>query len=290
MALRDRARRRVAGAVRRVAHAFGQDIVSRNFYSPVPNWELLPDNVFERRSPLRGIEFDLDAHVVFLSTLEPYLLEFEPPPGFEWGNGMYDSVEADVLYAMVRHHRPKRVIELGSGFSSLIIAAAGRRNAAEGSPARYTAHDPFAREFVRHGVQGLEFRDESAADVPLAEFEALSAGDVLFIDTTHTVKLGSEVNRLILDVFPTIAPGVLVHVHDVFLPYEYPRGFFERGLYWAEQYLLQGFLTQNSAWEVVLPSNALVRERQADVARLVRSFHPRSGPGAFWIRSTGGGR
>jgi predicted O-methyltransferase YrrM len=286
MGLFDRARTGAAGGVRRAAHALGQDLVNRNFYSPVPQWESLPDDVFDRRSPMRGIEFDLDAHVAFLASLEPFLLEFEPPAGFSWGNEVYDFVEADVLYAMVRQHRPNRVLELGSGFSSLIISAAVRRNAAEGNPVRYTAHDPFARDFVRRGVEGLELRTESAVDVPLAEFEALSAGDVLFIDTTHTVKLGSEVNRLFLDVLPTIAPGVLVHVHDIFLPHEYPRAFFEQGLYWGEQYLLQAFLAQNPRWEVVLPLNALVRERPAEVARFVRSFQPNAGPGAFWIRST----
>jgi predicted O-methyltransferase YrrM len=289
MALRDRARTRTALTLKRLARALGQDLVARDFYSPVPAWEEFPDDLFERRSPLRGINFDLDAHLAFLQALEPFLVEFEPPPGFAWDNGMYDSVEADVLYAVVRHHRPKRVIELGSGYSSLIIAAAARRNAAEGNPVRYTAHDPFAREFVRKGVSGLELRPESAVDVPLDEFGALVAGDVLFIDTTHTVKLGSEVNHLILDVLPTIGPGVLVHVHDIFLPYEYPRAFPERMYYWAEQYLLQAFLAQNPAWDVVLPLNALVRERPDELTQLVRSFHRGAGPGAFWIRRNGGG-
>ena len=290
MPLRDRARRTTAVSLRRLARALGQDLVPRDFYSPVPAWEELPDDLFERRSPLRGIDFDLDSHLAFLQALHPFLAEFEPPPGFTWDNGMYGPVEADVLHAMVRYHKPSRVIELGSGFSSLIIAAAAQRNATEGNPVRYTVHDPFARDFVRERLGASALRSESAVDVPLDELSTLVAGDVLFIDTTHTVKLGSEVNHLILDVLPTIGPGVLVHVHDIFLPYEYPRAFPERMFYWAEQYLLQAFLTQNSAWEVVLPLNALVRERQGDVAQLVPSFRPGAGPGAFWIRRKGGRR
>jgi hypothetical protein len=85
MALRDRARRRVASAARRVGRAFGQDIVARNFYSPVPRWELLAGDVFERRSPLGGIDLDLDAGIGFLSSLAPFLREFEPPTGFDLG-------------------------------------------------------------------------------------------------------------------------------------------------------------------------------------------------------------
>ena len=284
MTRRDVARKRLGAALRRVVRALGYDLVARNFYSPVPEWENMHDEVFARRSPLRGIEFDLDSYVGFLDELAPYLTEFKPPAEFVWGNGMYDTVEADVLYAMVRRFQPGRIIELGSGFSSLIIAAAARRNAQEGNPVRYTAYDPFARNFIQRGVEGLELRPESALDVPLREFEALQNSDILFIDTTHTVKLGSEVNYLILDVLPGIAPGVLVHVHDVFLPHEYPRGFLERRLYWAEQYLLQAFLAQNTAWEIILPLSALVRERTPHVAKLVRSFDASSGPGAFWIR------
>jgi hypothetical protein len=284
MGVAARARSLAAGALRALARRAGHDLVRRDFYSPVPALSEIPAAVFDRRSPLAGIEFDVDAQLAFLQELGPFLAEFEPPRGFVWDNQMYGAVEADVLYAMVRHAKPARVIELGSGFSSLIIAAAVRRNAAEGSPVSYRAYDPYAREFVRGGIEGLEWRDRSATDVPLEEFDALRAGDVLFVDTTHTVKLGSEVNYVVLDVLPRLQPGVSVHFHDVVLPYEYPRAFFDQGLYWAEQYLLQAFLAQNPSWEIVLALHALVRDRPAEVAAAVRSYRPGPAPGAFWIR------
>ncbi len=91
-----------------------------------------------------------------------------------------------------------------------------------------------------------------AQDIPGEVFASLQAGDVLFVDTTHTVKIDSDVNRIVLDVLPALAPGVIVHVHDIFLPYEYPRVFAERsGLHWAEQYLLQAFLAGNRDYEVL---------------------------------------
>lgn len=259
-------------------------MVARNYYSPVPAWEELPSVVFERRSPLTGVRFDVDAQLAFLRELEPFLAEFKLPSGFTWDNRTYGRVEADVLYAMVRSQRPSRIIELGSGFSSLIIAAAARRNIAEGAGVAYTAYDPYARDFIREGVEPLTLQLQSAAEVPVESFETLGAGDVLFVDTTHTVKLGSEVNHVILDVLPRLAPGVVVHVHDVFLPCEYPKGFFEKRLFWSEQYLLQAFLSQNPHWEVVLPLHFLARDRPAEVARVVRSFQADAGPGAFWIR------
>jgi Methyltransferase domain len=216
--------------------------------------------------------------------LERLLGEFEPPPGFVWDNPMYGPVEADVLYAVVRHHHPRRVIELGSGFSSLIIAAALRRNADDGHHGSYTAYDPYARDFVRRGVDALALEPVSATDVSLSELEALEQGDLVFIDTTHIVKVGSEVNRLILDVLPALTAGVLIHIHDIFLPYEYPKQFFEKGLYFNEQYLLQAFIAENPHWEILAPLYALARDRPQELARLVGSFTPGVGPGAFWIR------
>ena len=260
------------------------DIVAHNYYSPVPAWEDLPPDVFERCSALAGIRFDVEAQLAFLHELEPFLTEFDLPPGFMWDNRTYGRVEADVLYAIVRSQRPRRIIELGSGFSSLVIAAAVRRNIADGSDVAYTAYDPYARDFIRGGVEPLSLQQESALDVPVETFEALRAGDVLFVDTTHTVKLASEVNHVMLEVLPTLAPGVVVHVHDVFLPYEYPKGFFEKRLFWAEQYLLQAFLSQNPYWEILLPLYSLTHDRPAEVAKLVRSFQPGAGPGAFWMR------
>jgi predicted O-methyltransferase YrrM len=270
--------------MRRLARSAGQDLVTRNFYSPIPDWEELPADVFDRRGRLSGIEFDVDAQLAFLKTLEPFLAEFRPPPESVWDRQTYGPVEGAVLHAIVRRRRPRRIIELGSGVSSLIMAAAARRNAGEGSPVSYTAYDPYARDFIRAGVDGLELVSRSAGDVPAADFEALQDGDILFVDTTHTVKLGSEVNHVILDALPSLAPGVLVHVHDVFLPYEYPREFFEQKCFWAEQYLLQAFLAQNPNWEIVLPLYALVRDRPGEVAALVSGSQNGPAPGAFWIR------
>jgi hypothetical protein len=128
-----------------------------------------------------------------------------------------------------------------------------------------------------------------AQEVPLAEFGSLGPGDVLFVDTTHTVKVGSDVNFVVLDVLPLLARGVVVHFHDVFLPREYPRTWIEDlGLVWAEQYLLQAFLAMNSGYEVLLSTGALADEHPEVLAPLVRSWPLRGLPGSFWIRRTGG--
>jgi Methyltransferase domain len=124
-----------------------------------------------------------------------------------------------------------------------------------------------------------------AQDVPASTFASLAARDVLFVDTTHTVKVGSDVNHIVLDVLPRLAPGVVVHFHDIFLPYEYPRRWLEDfGLYWSEQYLLQAFLALNPDFEVLVAVTALLRERGDAFAALLPDGATRGGGAAFWIR------
>jgi predicted O-methyltransferase YrrM len=270
------------------------DIVPRNYYSPVPNLELLPDDIFERRAGLGGIDLRVDAAIELIeSELAPFVAELEvpqagpvPPGEFFLENENYESVDAETLYALLRARKPKRVVELGSGFSTLLIGEAVRRNVADGVETEHLAYDPYPRAQIL-GEQvppPTRFESLGATEVPLEAFAQLEAGDVLFVDTTHTVKLGSDVNYIVLEVLPTLTPGVLVHFHDIFLPWEYPRPWFESmEYYWAEQYLLQAFLAFNDAFEVVLPASAVAREHPERLAAAIPSFQAGKRPGAFWL-------
>jgi predicted O-methyltransferase YrrM len=294
---------RVVG-IRRVLKAavgaLGFDLVKRHFYSPVPDFAGLDDAYWERESELTGLDFDLDAQLGFIERdLAPHIAEFQPPrdpqpePGFYLDNGTYGPVDADLLYGIVRHNKPKRVIEIGSGFSSLVIGEALEKNRAEGAEGRYEIIDPYpaSASYEMGGEEALrrvsDLRVESILDVPAAEFDAMEAGDVLFVDATHTVKVGSDVNRMILDVVPRLAPGVTVHFHDVFLPREYPRDWVEGSeWYWAEQYLLQAFLAFNDSFEILAAANALSRDRPEKLKELIPSSGSGDPPLAMWIRRT----
>lgn len=229
--------------------------------------------------------------MALLEDLGPHLAEFRQAlveeKGFRLDNGTYESVDAETLYGTLRHVKPARVVELGSGTSSHIIAAALQRNEVEGRASEYRAFDPYPWEATELGpAEGVQVAPLGATEVPLETFHSLESGDVLFVDTTHTVKTGGDVPHLFSRVVPILAPGVLVHFHDIFLPYEYPRDWVvDKRLAWAEQYLLQAFLAFNAAFEVALPVHALARSRPGDVRRLIPSFRPEAvNPGAFWIR------
>jgi predicted O-methyltransferase YrrM len=287
-------------AAKSVARRLGYDLVKRHFYSPVPDLDSLPEDFWSRRSKLSGLRMDSDSQLGLIEgALQPFLSEFNPPrpagatPAFYLDNGTYGPVDAEVLYALIRLHRPARVIEVGSGFSSLVIGTALDANRADGDEVDYEIIDPFPAS-ASHEMGGVDalrrmarVTERDVTEIPLETFTALESGDVLFVDGTHTVKAGSDVNKMVLEVLPELAPGVVIHFHDIFLPYEYPREWFE-GLeyYWAEQYLLQAFLQFNDSFEVILGAHMLAREHPQRLARAIPSSVSGASPAAFWMRRT----
>ena len=271
------------------------DIVRHDYYSPVPDVASLPEDIWARRSALGGIDLREDEAMALIETeLAPFVAELDVPaagpvePGtFYLENQNYETVDAELLYAMIRARKPSRVVELGSGFTTLLIGDAVRRNLAEGAETAHVAYDPYPRrQILGDGPYApTRFEAISATDVPLSVFEELRDGDVLFVDTTHTVKIGSDVNFVILDVLPRLAAGVHVHFHDIFLPYEYPRAWFDTmGYLWAEQYLLQAFLAYNSAFRVEIPAQAVARAHRERLAAAIPSFRSGGSPAAMWLR------
>jgi hypothetical protein len=290
----------VGRALHRVADRLGFDLVRRHYYSPIPDLRQLPASVFERESELPGVDLRIEEGLRLLEgELARYLQEFQPPrtaaaagPGrYFLENDVFETVDADVLYAMVRHHKPRRIIELGSGLSTFVELEAIAANRRDGHETELTVFDPYPGSgsgVAVEDVLGDSLERIGATDVPLQHFDALEAGDILFVDTTHTVKLGGDVNRIILEILPRLAPGVYVHLHDVFLPYEYPRQWFEdHRWFWSEQYLLQAFLIGNRGFQVVFAARAATVKFPGRVAAAVPSFEGSlrpNGAGSFWMR------
>jgi predicted O-methyltransferase YrrM len=270
-------------------------VVPRTYYSPIPEWEALPDEHWTRRDPMPGVDWDVAPALELLRTALPELLaEYRDPaiPGAGPDErrsllGFYDGLDAAGLHAMLRLTAPRTVVELGSGVSTLIMIDALRANAAKGRGGRLRSFDPYPRRPTEGGLAAFadaELHPVAAEDVDAQVFAELGAGDVLFVDTTHAVRAGGDVHRILLDVLPRLAPGVLVHVHDILLPYEYHRGWFQDGLYWTEQYVLQAVLQDNPHWEVVMPHHQLLREHPEAVAAAVPAHREGMQPSALWLR------
>ncbi len=243
-----RLRRLAEDAARRALRPAGYQLTRRHFYSPIPIVEELPSSLWDGPSELLGVDLRVeDALALLDGPLRPYLAEFRPPlhppapgasrytaepsglsasaePGRFWlDNRSYGCVDAETLYAMLRHLKPARVYELGSGASSHVIHLAGLANAREDGPLEHTIFDPFPYTASPMGpVQGATTHPIRTEDLDPARFATLRAGDVLFVDTTHTVRTGGDVTHIFLELVPRLAPGVTVHVHDVSCPTSTP--------------------------------------------------------------------
>jgi len=267
-----------------------------HYYQPVFRVAELPDEVWSTASMLEGVDLGLERQLELLRTLGAYAAEIAdtPPTGatpldFSSVNQSFGPGDADVLYAMVRHLRPRRILEVGGGESTKLMRQALRRNRAEGAPCVHECIEPYEAPWLEElGLDRLI--RQKVEDVSLDEFSALGRDDILFIDSSHVIRTGGDVTFLYLEVLPRLAPGVVVHVHDIFLPFVYPREWAEKSHhYWNEQYLLQAFLAFNEEFETELALAYLAHtDRSALLAACPTMARRDNTPGSFWLRRASG--
>lgn len=278
-----------------VCRRFGFHPLRVHFYQPVPRYETVPPAHFEQPLEHPGVEIDLDRARALLGRLAGFGGECRWPeaagtPGtYHGGNGNFGFASAAMLHAMLRAHGSRRVIEVGGGYSSLISLAALQAN---GGDWRFTSIEPYPSEWLRAAIAragaNAELIERRAQDLAPSLFDALGGNDLLFIDSSHVSQLASDVNYLFLRVLPRLRPGVLVHVHDIYLPWEYPAAHFfgDNKLFWNEQYLLQAFLACNPDFEVLLPGFHAQGALAADFARAFPAYDPQRHrrSSSFWLR------
>jgi hypothetical protein len=271
-----------------------------HFYSPLPDInDLEQRNVWNKVSDLAGIDFRCDSQTALLGSLGnafgaecqwPFM-PTEDPEQFYLQNPSFSYGCAASTHCMIRKYKPATVIEIGSGMSSRVIAPALKANREEGGSNSYVIVDPYPGDVLSSGV--LQESRLVKCRVELLDpafFNSLKANDILFIDSGHAVKIGGDVNYLYLDVLPRLAPGVLVHVHDISLPYEYPRDYATKESFrqfWTEQYLLQGFLAFNAEFEVFLGMNYLMVDHAPLFKEAFPHYNSNLHPfisGSFWMR------
>jgi hypothetical protein len=281
----------------------GYYLLRDHYYRPFTDPEALPSDYWSRRSGLPGIAIDAERCFRLAETeLAPYFAEFRatfpvdlpaPPGGFWLLNGTYMAVDAHLYYALIRHLRPRRIVEVGAGQSTLVAGEACRRNEADGARrSELVCIEPYPTGIVAGGLGHVARVVVSRVEeVELGFFAELGEGDLLFIDSSHALKEGGDVQFLYCEVLPRLNPGVLVHVHDISLPRPYPRVYFESGWFWNEQYLLQAFLVNNSRVEILWPGNYLMCQNPERMTGLfpeivdMRRRFPSSEPTAFWFRT-----
>jgi hypothetical protein len=232
--------------------------------------------VWVRRSVPAEIDWDMEGQIALLGEIAPYFAELSdvpdrPPEGpaeFAWDNDGFPRGDACSYYGILRRLGPRRVIEVGAGWSTLMMA---RAVAKSGQPCEVTVIEPEPRwEILGEVPPSWRFLEDPVQLVDTAVFEELEAGDVLFYDGSHCVKTGSDVNWMFFEVLPRLAPGVWIHVHDVAWPWDYlPQLVLDEGLSWNEQYLVQAFLMGNHLYRARLALGMLAMERRDQMRALL---------------------
>ena len=269
-----------------------------HFYSPVPD---IPDlqarHVFSKKSELKGIDFREQEQVKLMLELgKKFGKECDWPveaadreEEYYIKNDSFSFGCASALHSMIRNYKSANIIEVGSGFSSRVISQALSLNQNEGHKCNYEIIDPYPNEIIQHKLANVSRVNKNRVEVVSPEvFDRLKENDILFIDSGHTVRIGGDVNFLYLDILPRLSKGVVIHIHDISLPYEYGEVYYTNPgfrVFWTEAYLLQAFLAFNNSFEVLLGMNYLQVEHSDAFRQAFPMFQPGyAGSGSFWMR------
>lgn len=278
--------------------SLGVHVTPNHFYEPIPDTRTLPDELWSKPSELVGIDLNEAKQLELLSLFSAkFKHEYDQFPRHKTDipyqyyvyNDFFVSTDSEILYCMIRHFRPGKIFEIGSGYSTYLSAQAVLKNSQEDGrqACELVAMEPYPNEVLQAGFPGLsKLVPKKIQDVPLAEFEKLTENDILFIDSSHVLKIGSDVQYEYLEILPRLNKGVIVHLHDIFLPAEYPKAVvLKEHTFWTEQYLLQAFLTFNDSFDV-LWAGSYMHLNHPDKLEVTFPAYNRDErwPASFWLK------
>jgi predicted O-methyltransferase YrrM len=285
----------------------GVHILPKHYYTPVPDYHWLRQQpeAWMGRAPLTGVGWDLDQQVDWLAHIcRPYYNEVV---GLNWfrqaarqalGPG-FGPVESQILHCFIRSQAPPRIVEIGSGVSTMCMLNALSANQREGRPpSEVVCVEPYPSKALREN-RNITLIEQPCQMVPRTVFAQLRSGDLLFIDSSHAVKLGSDVIRIYLDIILGLSAGVFIHIHDIFLPYLYPRAALSYPFGSQETALLLALLTNNEHLSVLASLSALHYDRTQELARIASDYQPQANfeglavdfpakghfPNSLWLRT-----
>lgn len=269
--------------------------VTDHYYEPLINPKKHLSKSLRDDRDLPGIDLntteqlDLLAKFHYSEELIKFPLEKPKEIKYYYNNGLYEAGDAEYLYNMVRHFKPQRIIEIGSGSSTLMVQNALAQNKTE--QADYScAHiciEPYEQPWLeKSGVQVIRKKVET---IDKSFFQQLEANDILFIDSSHIIRPQGDVLFEYLEILPVLKKGVIVHIHDIFTPKDYTdRLIYKHHLLWNEQYLLEAFLVFNDRYKIIGALNYLMHNHHEELAAKcpVLAQQLNKEPGAFWMVKT----
>ncbi|HEX4127571.1 MAG TPA: class I SAM-dependent methyltransferase [Acidimicrobiales bacterium] len=263
-----------------------------HYYSPVPTMREImadQDRIFTRPDFLTGLDLNADAQLALFRELAPLAgdvtFNTEPLPDRRYftNNPSYGVGDGLILQAFLRLLRPKRYLEVGSGWTTALTLDTNDRWL--DGRLHLTCIEPYPDDLSRlvRPDDNVEIIVSPVQGVDIARFTELEPGDILFIDCSHVVRTGSDAHHLITRVLPVVPSGIYIHIHDMFWPFEYPRQWVEEGRAWSESYLLHAFLLFNREFEIVLFNDWLSSQHYETMVHAVPALADGAG-GALWLR------
>jgi len=255
---------------------WGYHIRPIHYYEPLPDFRAITTEQIERRHIYPAIDFGWNEQLTLLNELTAYRDELNAL-AFDFDNAYFNGFDAAIYYSLIRHLKPMRIIEIGGGHSTQLATKA---LAANGSGA-LTCIEPYPEERLNGASLKIELIQKCVEEIDVDFFTSLEANDILFIDSSHTVKFGSDVCYEFLEILPRLKLGVWIHVHDIFFPHDYPAEWLlKRRLALNEQYLLEAFLSFNTAFAPHLANYWLSLEYPEEAARVWTT----RGSSSFWMK------
>jgi predicted O-methyltransferase YrrM len=246
---------------------------------------------FSRDRNLPGIDWNVAGQLEMLASfsftqeLAQLPVEKEGALDFHFGNLLFGSGDAEYWYQLIRSVQPRRIIEVGGGYSTLMAIKAVRKNR-EDNPSyscRHICIEPYEQLWLEN--TGVPITRRKVEDLPLKFFSELQQNDLLFIDSSHIIRPQGDVTFEFLEVLPVLNKGVIVHIHDIYSPKNYLGRFLEESvLFWNEQYLLEAFLTHNDCWKILAALNFLHHHHYEKLKSVAPYLTPEREPCSFYIQ------
>ena len=260
-----------------ISDRWGYHIRPIHYYEPLPDFRSITTEQIDRRRSYSAIDFRWEDELELLGELTKYTNELSHT-GFDFKNYFFSDFDAALYYCLIRHLQPQRIIEIGGGYSTRIADKALAHN----QQGKLTCIEPYPEERLLRAELNVEIVRKRVEEVDLDFFSCLEANDILFIDSSHTVKFGSDVCYAFLEVLPSLNPGVWIHVHDIFFPQDYPADWLlNRRLALNEQYLLEGFLAFNTSFSPQLANHWLCLDYPEEARRL---WPDTASSSSFWMQ------
>jgi predicted O-methyltransferase YrrM len=264
--------------------------IAKHYYEPLFTAADLRYPLAEPRD-LPGIDWNVEEQLGILEAFafNDELRDIPSKPGaelaFHFGNENFGSGDAEYLYNIIRLKKPGRILEVGSGYSTLMAMRALRKNREE-NPAhtcRHTCIEPYEMPWLEQ--TGVSVVRKKVEETSLDLFLELAENDLLFIDSSHVIRPQGDVLFLYLQVLPRLRPGVIVHIHDIFTPRDYLESWvLEEVRFWNEQYLLEAMLTGSADWKIIGALNYLHHRHYKALARACPYLSPSREPGSIYIQ------